>query len=173
MKSPDIFPARWDWPSAIGHFLLSFGTLEYRIFAYVKDNLSPEDFGKLKKKQFKDRLKKIALHLQGQNPSQQTIAAFQQLVSDLEPIRELRNRIAHRYMFAQPDPATGFKILIFQVNDLDAEHHPDSQPLHFDDLLNAINTLTALNEKFGELTGWKTTTTWEFNPPSSPQPSPP
>jgi hypothetical protein len=171
MNSPDILPARWDWPSTIGHFLLSFGQLEYRVLAYLKDHLPPKDFEKLRAKPFKDRLQRIALHLETQNASPENIAAFKQLVARLDLIRDLRNRIAHGYMFAQPNPATGFKILIFQVNDLDAEHHPESQALQFNDLLNATNQLTALIEQFTQLTGWQTTATLEFNPPPPP-PSP-
>jgi hypothetical protein len=170
-SSPDLLPARWDWPSTIGHFLLSFGYLEYSVLAYLKDNLPPKDFEKLRDSHFKDRLEKIALHFPSQKVSPENSAALKQLIAHLDPIRDLRNRIAHGYTFLKRDPATGFKILLFQVNDLDAEHHPDTQALQLDDLLKAANQLTDLIEEFRRLTGWKTATELEFNqlpPPASP-----
>lgn len=157
MKSPDLFPAHWDLPSAIGQLFLSFGALEYFVLTYLERHLPPREFQEMKSKPFDQRLKRVALHFGSQNASPGNIVAFNQLVAQLDPIRDLRNQIAHAYIFAQQDPVGGIKICLFQVNDLDAEHHPDSQPVQFEDLKNAIEKLPGLIEEFKLLTGWQTT----------------
>ncbi|MDX2079951.1 MAG: hypothetical protein SFU53_04145 [Terrimicrobiaceae bacterium] len=39
-----ILPARWDWPSAIGNFILNFGSLDYLVFVFLKDHLPAAEF---------------------------------------------------------------------------------------------------------------------------------
>ena len=48
MSSVPITPARLDWPSAIGHFLLNYGTLDYLVFVFLKDHLSPDEFANVR-----------------------------------------------------------------------------------------------------------------------------
>jgi len=54
MNSLPILPERLDWSSAIGLFLINFGTLEYLVFVFLKDHLPPEHFEKVRKLHFKD-----------------------------------------------------------------------------------------------------------------------
>jgi len=48
MNAVPILPDRLDWPSAIGNFLLNFGTLKYLVFVFLKDHLQPEEFDRVK-----------------------------------------------------------------------------------------------------------------------------
>jgi hypothetical protein len=92
---PSILPARLDWPSAIGNFLLNFGALEYFVFVFLKDGLTPEEFSKVKEWHFKDRLNRIARLLAERRYPAVTQKEFTQLVERIEQLRELRNHIAH------------------------------------------------------------------------------
>ena len=60
-------PARLDWPSAIGLFLLNFGTLDYLVFVFLKDNLSSEEFAIVKEWHFKDRVTRMGEQLKAAN----------------------------------------------------------------------------------------------------------
>ena len=59
-------PARWDWPSTIGSFILLFGTLEYFVIVFLKDRLTSDEFLKIREWHFKDRLARIARLLKDQ-----------------------------------------------------------------------------------------------------------
>ena len=63
MNPVPILPDRLDWPSAIGNFLLNFGTLEYLVFVLLKDHLQPEEFDRVKEYHLKDRLNRIQQQL--------------------------------------------------------------------------------------------------------------
>src|SRR5205085_9794035 len=98
MNLVPIVPARLDWPSTIGNFLLNFGTLDFLVFCFLKDHLSVEEFAKVKGWHFKDRLDRITQHMQeAKNPVEQQ-QEFAQLVTRLMPLRELRNHIAHGHL---------------------------------------------------------------------------
>src|SRR5882757_3355778 len=99
-------PAHLDWPSAIGNFLLNFGTLDYLVFVFLKDNLPPDEFASLRERPLRERVNRIARHLCdiGRPAEEQT--AFAQLLERLEPIRELRNHIAHGHIYARYDSET-------------------------------------------------------------------
>ena len=48
MNPTPIMPERLDWSSAIGLFLINFGTLDYFVFVFLKDHLPPEEFARVK-----------------------------------------------------------------------------------------------------------------------------
>src|SRR5258706_383816 len=111
-----------------GDFILKFGHLEYRVAAYVTDRVP--SFAKVANKaKFTEGLKAIDEHLVDNGPS--GLDAFRQWRKSLEPIRDLRNHIAHGYMFASATE-NSFSLSICQVNDLDAE--PTSKRVTFTDL---------------------------------------
>jgi hypothetical protein len=156
---PSILPARLDWPSAIGNFLLNFGTLEYFVFVFLKDSLTPEEFAKVKEWHFKDRLNRIArLLVEGRYPTAKH-DEFTQLVERIEQLRELRNHIAHGHMLLRVDPDTTTPtVTLFKAKDLDREALPDSKHLNFDELRTSLTMLTEVIEHLGKLVDVQTTT---------------
>src|SRR6266496_2994436 len=98
MNPVPIMPARLDWSSTIGLFLINFGTLDHCLFVFLEDHLSPEEFTKIKEWHLKDRLDRIAQILKKQNHSAEVLAEFARLRERLEPMRELRNHMAHGHM---------------------------------------------------------------------------
>jgi hypothetical protein len=152
-----VMPARLDWPSMIGNFLLNFGTLDWVLFVFLQDHLSPDEFAEVQKWHFKDLVARIAQYLRdtGYPPVQQ--AAFVGLVERLEPIRKFRNHIAHGLMHASFDANTKkFSVALFKAKDLDSSDLPDSKPVEFDELLDASDALAALSNEFLSLAGFKT-----------------
>ena len=156
MNPVPILPDRLDWPSAIGNFLLNYGTLDYFVFCFLKDHLPPEEFAKLKEP-LKDRLKKIVKHMQEAKFSEKQQKEFAKLVTRLEPIRELRNHIAHGHMYCRVDDETKKPtVTVFRAKDLDTGFLPDAKHVEFAELLAALKTLNELIEKFQSLAGFKT-----------------
>src|SRR5688572_599660 len=98
MNSAPIFPARLDWPSTIGHFLLNFGVIDYLIIVYLKDNLEAVEFAKVKERPFNDRVSRISKHLRDNNVSPEHQQEFERMRQRLDPVRALRNHIAHGYL---------------------------------------------------------------------------
>jgi hypothetical protein len=150
-----LTPARLDWPSAVGNFVLNFSTLDYLVFALLKDNLPPEEFARMRDWHLKDRLSRIAQILADENYPTAKQTAFSSLVTLLDPIRELRNQIAHGHMCFHFDPNTKQGMPTIMVGkDLDTGSTPDSKHIHFEDLLSALKTLTCLIEQFQQFAGF-------------------
>src|SRR5436190_7730359 len=106
MNPVPIVPARLDWPSAIGNFLLNFGTLDYFVFCFLKDQLPVEEFGKVKEWHFKDRVERIGQALRESGAPEGEQRQFTQLAGRLESIRELRNHLAHGHLLMRLDERT-------------------------------------------------------------------
>jgi len=150
MSSIPILPTTLDWPSTIGNFLLNFGTLEYLTFVFLKDNLPPEEFVSLRAKPLYERLNRMAGHL----PTEEQ-TAFAQLRERLEPIRQLRNHIAHGHMYASFDPETKKpRVTVLKAKDVDTGLDPDSEHVEFAELVTALTTLPSLIEEFTRLAGF-------------------
>ncbi len=151
-----ITPARLDWPSAIGNLLLNYGTLDFLVFCFLKDHLSPEEFARVKNWHFKDRLSRIAQHLlEAKCPAGQQ-NEFDQLLRRLEPIRDLRNHIAHGHMYFRIDEETKKpKVTVLRAKDLDTGCNPDTKHVEFSELLTGLKTLNDLAEDFQRIAGFK------------------
>lgn len=149
--------ARLDWPSAIGNFLLSFGTLEYFVFVFLTDHLPEEEFGKVKDWHLKDRLTRMAAFLKESHrpPADQT--AFANLVARVEPMRELRNHVAHAQMHLRIDPETGeAAVTLVKAKEADDSSLAQTRKLGFEELEHALTTMSGLNREFERLAGFKT-----------------
>lgn len=85
MNQVPILPNRLDWPSAIGNFLLNFGTLEYLVFGFLKDHLRPEEFDRVKERHLKDRLNRIEQQLRDEGYPPHEQKAFAVLVEEQKP----------------------------------------------------------------------------------------
>jgi hypothetical protein len=143
MSSTPILPARLDWPSAIGNFLLNYGTLDHYVFGFLKDHLSPDEFARFKERRFKERVHRITQHLREEQYPAEQQAAFARLVERLDPIRELRNHIAHGHMYVRFDSETQKPtVTLFKAKDVDTGLLPDSKHVEFAELQSALTTLT-------------------------------
>jgi hypothetical protein len=157
MSAVPILPNRLDWPSAIGNFLLNYGTLDWLVFVFLKDHLSPDDFANVKEWHFKDRATRIGQYLKEAKYPVEQQTAFSRLFERLGPVRELRNHIAHGHMHGHFDAETKkFKVTLFKAKDLDTAHLPDSRHVEFAELEAALSTLSELIEEFQSLAGFKT-----------------
>jgi hypothetical protein len=154
-----MMPARLDWPSAIGNFLLHFGTLDYLVSVFLKDHLLPDDFAKIEGRPLKERVSRIAQHLlEAQCPAEQQ-TAFTRLLERLEPVRELRNHIAHGHMYVRLDAGTQRPtVTVFKAKDMDTGFLPGSKHVEFAELLDGLSRLSELIEEFQNLAGFKTAT---------------
>lgn len=157
MSKVPIFPKRLDWPSAIGNFFLNFGTLEYMILVFLRDRVAPEDYSRACKRHLKDRLLLIAEHLEKNDVPVAQRAAFGDLCERLDPIREIRNHLAHgHFLFHWDLESKKPTITISRAIDLDAYEDPDTKHIGFEELRSAMDVLKDLNERFSELAGFKT-----------------
>lgn len=156
MSQPSFLPDRPDWPSAVGLFLLNFGTLEYFVFVFLEVHLAPDEFEKVRNSHLKDRLDRIKQCLAETAWSPQQRTGFDQLVERLRPIRELRNHIAHGHFFTKPDGLTGaFQITLLPSKYAGDATHPDAKLLTLQELTTALQTLTTLIEEFKILAGFQ------------------
>jgi hypothetical protein len=156
MNPVPITPARLDWPSAIGSFLLSFGSLENFVFIFLKDHLPEAEFEKVKHWHLVDRLNRIAQQLQHERRPQEEQDQFAALVTRLVPLRETRNQIAHGQMYVRLDPATGKpKQVMLLAKDVDGCGLPETKELEFAELENALTEIAAVNREFEKVAGFK------------------
>jgi hypothetical protein len=150
INADQIFAAQAGWASVIGNFIIKFGQLEYFVCVYIKDRLPTElDPALTKKTDLSKRLKWIRKDFVENNPTQ--LSAFDQWRDDLEPLRVLRNHIAHGYfLFTQVDNKPA--ICVCQVKDLDDE---SGRRLTLDELQTQTAVLSSLVQQIQDLTGWK------------------
>ena len=150
-----IIPKRLDWPSAIGSFLLSYGVLDWHTMVFLESRLDAEQFAKAKELHFQDRVKRIQGIVDASDYALERKEGFVRFFVDLQPIRELRNHIAHGHMLlrlgedGEPPVAT-----LSLPKDLDATYAPESRHLNFEDLTQALGQLSQLIEEFERLTGF-------------------
>ncbi len=144
-----ILPTHMDWPSLIGNFMLNFGTLDHLVFAFLKDRIPPEEFEQVKKWHFKDRLSRIAKYLKDADCPQDDQEAFTEWLMCLEPVREVRNHLAHGHMYMRTDVKNQRPVVtVLKAKDLDTGLLPNSKHIQFSELLSALTSLTSLIEGF-------------------------
>jgi len=154
-KSAPILPARLDWPSAIGNFLINFGTLDHLILVILKDNLESAEFENLRKKPLNDRVVKVAQYLNDKDRPTDS-QEFDRLRKRLDPVRELRNHIAHgHFLIRQNEETKTWEMSISLPRDLDQEYLSETRHVSFDELRTSLNELTDLIEAFTRLAGFK------------------
>src|SRR5262245_60507139 len=91
-------PERLDWHSAIGNFMVNFGTLDLFLSDCLEQTLTSDEFAKVKYWHFHDRLEVLKKELAQRAFPKATVDDVENLLSRTEPIRELRNHIAHGTM---------------------------------------------------------------------------
>jgi hypothetical protein len=145
-------PTRLDWPSTMGLFIINFGMLDYLVFAFLEKHLRPEEFSKSKSVGFKDRLNRIKRNISEGDFSAETKDSFKNFFNRLEPVRDLRNHIAHGHMLTRLNPDTkDFTMTLSLPKNLDAPYSPESRHLEYPELGSKLGELTALIEEFQKL----------------------
>jgi len=154
MSFVPIFPSRLDWPSTIGNFLLNFGTLEYLVNIYLQDHIDPAEFSKVKVWHLKDRLTRVAQDLVNSRPVQ-VQGEFNDLLARLDPIRDLRNHIAHGYfILLLNDKGHAPEVLIARPIDAGQENTPEARHVTFGELRAHLTELTEVIEGFKRIVGF-------------------
>ena len=148
-ESPPILPARLDWASAIGNFLLNFGALHYIIVELLHNTLSPSEFEWYREKHLQKQVLRIQQQLQDTGYPEEKQAEFARLISRLDSIRRLRNHIAPGYMTLLLDAATlEWVISLSRTKDLDREYSAETRHVSFSELRSNLDELTELIEAF-------------------------
>jgi hypothetical protein len=152
-----ILPNRLDWPSAIGNFILNYGVLDWHVFVFLESRMQPDQFARIKNEPLKDRIARVETLVNNGNFSAKQKHDFARFFARLDPVRELRNHIAHGHLLVRvaEDGKTPILTLSLPKN-LDTTHAPETRHLEFAELTNALSELTALIEEFESLSGgWR------------------
>lgn len=155
-KPPSIVQTPLTWSSAIGLFMLNFGTLEMLVFTYLEKKLTAEEFEKIRTTHFKDRAERVG-DLFAKTAEQR--AAYDAFLQHLAPVRELRNHLAHGFLRLVIHPGDqGHAMAITQAKDLGAAFSSETKHLEFSELTTSLGQLTAVTDEFRRLTdkeaGW-------------------
>jgi len=149
-----MMPDQPTWASTIGRFIINFGMLDMHVQDYLENNLSPQEFAKFRDRHFRDRVERIKAHVSEAGHEPEKRQARDEFFIRLDPIRELRNHIAHGLL--RMTLAEGKKTWIITLSlprDMDGTNSPEARHLTFEELLKASTTLTDLVEDFTNLFG--------------------
>ena len=107
-------------------------TLEYFVFVFLKDRLPEDEFDKVKEWHLKNRLARIAQCLKDEHRSVEEQTVFADLVERLEPLRELRNHIAHGHIYwRREEESQSPSVTLFKAKDLDTAYLPGQSMWNF------------------------------------------
>ena len=141
-----------DWSSAIGLFLINFGTLDLLAQDLLQSILPPSEFTRLRDRSFYDRITRLKEHATAADYPPQKKQAMAQFFAQLEPVRELRNHIAHGLpRIALAEDQKSWILTLSLPRDLDGSGSPQARHLTYQELLAAGTTLTDLIADFQNL----------------------
>ncbi len=159
-----ILPARLDWPSAIGNFILNYGVLDWLMFVFLETRMPPEQFAKIGKEHFQERATRVKRLVATAEFSAEQKQTFEQFFKRLESVRELRNHIAHGHLLVRMTDVGKTPVLTLSLpKDLDATEAAETRHLEFEELTKAQSELTALIEEFHKLTDDWRSETWPID----------
>src|SRR5262245_50317835 len=90
-----ILPERLNWSSAIGLFIINYGVLDLLVQDFLETTVSPEDFSRIRERPFGDRIERIKQHVGETSYPVEKRQQFDDFFRHLDPVRNLRNHIAH------------------------------------------------------------------------------
>jgi hypothetical protein len=141
-----------DWASAIGLFIINFGTLDYLVSCFLEAHLSPDEFERMKARHFKERSECVRTLVLASDYSPEQRPGFQQFFERLEPLRELRNHIAHGCMHWHVSDGLHTHTLTLSLpRDLDAAGDPQARQVTLAEMQTALSQLTDAIETFRRL----------------------
>lgn len=153
-----FWSARLDWPSAVGNFILIYGVLDWHLFVFLEKRLPPDQFARIRKEHFQERVLRIRKIVGVGDFSEEQKQAFDGFFARLEPIRVLRNHIAHGHLLVRTTENGETPVITLSLpKDLDATEAPGTRHLEFEELTKAQSELAALIDDFQKLTeDWRT-----------------
>ena len=153
MSFVPILPEQLTWSSAIGNFIINFGLLDYLIFEFLESRLPPDQFAAMKREYLHDRIARIKEQTRQSDYPPDQRERFEGFFHRFDPIRELRNHIAHSHLLIRQDDKTReFVMTLSLPKNLDAAYSPESRHLSFAELQKALDDLKQLIEEFRQLT---------------------
>ncbi len=144
-----IFPAQSTWDSSVGNFILGFGAMELDLLAFLSRHLSDDDFDKVRDLHFKDRVSRTLAIVKEGGFSKEVQNDFARLAKAIEPLREIRNHLAHAHMtiIQDDDMATGLKasrMTLSLPKDFDRPFDSETWHMTFEELNDARQRLYQL-----------------------------
>ena len=122
--------------------MLNFGSLEHHTFCFLEKELSPEAFGRIKKRHLKDRLDWIGSYLDEKAFPEDKRQAFAMMSEKIERLRGMRNVLAHGQFFGRYDPDKKECVLMIAPSkDLDVVPMPEELCVKFSEICEALNIL--------------------------------
>ena len=127
--------------------------LDYLVFEFLESRLPPDQFPKIKAEPFQVRIGRIKEHVNRSGYPAKSKERFNEFFERLEPVRELRNHIAHGHLLLRQAEDTKSLVLTLSLpRDLDAAYSPESRRLPYSELEKSLGDLTELIEEFRQLT---------------------
>lgn len=149
-----ILTGHSSWASYIGLFIINYGVLDWHFLVFLESNITPAEFAQIKEKHFHDRVSRMKSFIESDRYSEEQKTAFSNFFDRVEPIRALRNHIAHGHLLIRVKEDCKSNTLTLSLpKDLDANFAPETRHVEFQELTNALSELTALIEEFKALAG--------------------
>ena len=140
------------WSSAIGLFIINFGALDYLLLSLLQSHLASAEFALIRNRHFKDRIARLRALVQADSFSSEQKQAFEEFFRSLEPVRELRNHIAHGYILCRvSDDGKTHALTISMPADLDSPGNGAPIQLSHEAVQTALSQLTGLIESLRHL----------------------
>jgi len=116
--------------------------------------IAAEEFTRIKGRHFQDRIALVKSLVASGPYSDEKRQVFEKFFARLDPIRELRNQIAHGHLLSRwLEDAKTWQISLVLPKDLDAPTAPETRHLDSAELTEALTELTELIEEFQKLSG--------------------
>ena len=150
-------PARLDWASAIGNFILNYGALDWHLTVFLEARLPEDEFDAVKDLYFQDRVRRIQKLVENDRAMSVKRTEFGKFFERLEAMRLLRNQIAHGQLTLKLTKELQVEgIVLTQPKDLDSQERTQSRALNFNEMVAAMTELADLLQEFQRLSGdWK------------------
>jgi len=158
--TPVFAGERLDWASAIGLFMINYGVLDWHVLVFLESRIPSIEFARIKGKHFQNRLDRAKSVIESDQYSVEQKAAFGKFLERVDPIRTLRNHIAHGHLLVRVSNDGKTPVATLSLpKDLDVNYAPETRHLEFAELASAVDELTALIEEFQRLAGdWRSET---------------
>jgi hypothetical protein len=140
--------------SAIGLYIVNFGTLEYLTSGYLYDHLPEEEYTRVEKQHFTDRVEKVLSHISAFRQDSATLKAITNFRRKLAPLRDLRNNIAHGYLLVKT-PDQGMPSLIVANPRIQSLPRATSSDVTLQDIFRALKELDDATEILKSLLGYR------------------
>jgi len=140
-----------DWHSAVGNFILNFGTLEMLVRFFLEKHLASSDFEDCRKLHFKDLLEIVAMCMADAGFPTSDQDAFMELCEELNTIRDLRNHLAHCHLTVNIEKGSEPEATLSMPRDQDRPFDPETRQLTFSDLQDGLHRLNQASETFQRL----------------------